>query len=131
MIVRTSMRRLRGVDVPQDKGPLKGKPRKESTRKRKAITQVREHPQGRAQIRRLHPDRAARPALMGRAAHAVESKAVELFFFFQSGSLHGKRLRPITCNCKEGRRGILHLPRHRTYSGAYGGGRCAKPQQQA
>jgi hypothetical protein len=32
--------------------------------------------QGRARIRRLHPDWAARPALMGRAAHAVESKAV-------------------------------------------------------
>jgi hypothetical protein len=33
--------------------------------------------QGRAQSRRLHPgDRAARPALMDRAAHAVESKAV-------------------------------------------------------
>jgi hypothetical protein len=34
--------------------------------------------QGRAHIRRLHPDWAARPALMSRAAHAVESKA---FFF--------------------------------------------------
>jgi hypothetical protein len=32
--------------------------------------------QGRAQIRRLHPDWAARPALMSRAAHAVESKAM-------------------------------------------------------
>ena len=32
--------------------------------------------QGRAHIRRLHPDWAARPALMSRAAHAVESKAV-------------------------------------------------------
>jgi hypothetical protein len=32
--------------------------------------------QGRAYIRRLHPDWAARPALMSRAAHAVESKAV-------------------------------------------------------
>jgi hypothetical protein len=32
--------------------------------------------QGRAHIRRLHPDWAARPALMRRAAHAVESKAV-------------------------------------------------------
>jgi hypothetical protein len=32
--------------------------------------------QGRAQSRCLHPDEAARPALMGRAAHAVESKAV-------------------------------------------------------
>jgi hypothetical protein len=33
--------------------------------------------QGRAHIRRLHPDEAARPALMRRAAHAaVESKAV-------------------------------------------------------
>jgi hypothetical protein len=32
--------------------------------------------QGRAQSRRLHPDWAARPALMSRAAHAVESKAV-------------------------------------------------------
>jgi hypothetical protein len=31
--------------------------------------------QGRAHSRRLHPDRAARPALMSRAAHAVESKA--------------------------------------------------------
>ena len=37
MSTRTSQR-LRGVDVPQDKGPLKGKPRKESTRKRKAST---------------------------------------------------------------------------------------------
>jgi hypothetical protein len=32
--------------------------------------------QGRAHIRRLHPGWAARPALMGRPAHAVESKAV-------------------------------------------------------
>ena len=32
--------------------------------------------QGRAQSRRLHPDWAARPALMSRAANAVESKAV-------------------------------------------------------
>jgi hypothetical protein len=32
--------------------------------------------QGRAHIRRLHPDWAARSALMRRAAHAVESKAV-------------------------------------------------------
>jgi hypothetical protein len=32
--------------------------------------------QGRAHIRRLHPDWAARSALMSRAAHAVESKAV-------------------------------------------------------
>ena len=32
--------------------------------------------QGRAHIRRLRPDWAARPALMSRAAHAVESKAV-------------------------------------------------------
>jgi hypothetical protein len=32
--------------------------------------------QGRAHLRRLHPDWAARPALMSRAAHAVESKAV-------------------------------------------------------
>jgi hypothetical protein len=32
--------------------------------------------QGHAHIRRLHPDWAARPALMRRAAHAVESKAV-------------------------------------------------------
>jgi hypothetical protein len=32
--------------------------------------------QGRAHIRRLHPDWAARPALMDRAAQAVESKAV-------------------------------------------------------
>jgi hypothetical protein len=32
--------------------------------------------QGRAHIRRLHPDWAARPALMRWAAHAVESKAV-------------------------------------------------------
>jgi hypothetical protein len=32
--------------------------------------------QGRAHIRRLHPDWAARQALMSRAAHAVESKAV-------------------------------------------------------
>ena len=32
--------------------------------------------QGRAHIRRLHPDWTARPALMSRAAHAVESKAV-------------------------------------------------------
>jgi hypothetical protein len=32
--------------------------------------------QGRAHIRRLHPDWAAPPALMSRAAHAVESKAV-------------------------------------------------------
>jgi hypothetical protein len=32
--------------------------------------------QGRAHIRRLHPDWAARPALMSRAAHAVGSKAV-------------------------------------------------------
>jgi hypothetical protein len=32
--------------------------------------------QGRAHSRRLHPERAARPALMSRAAHAVESKAV-------------------------------------------------------
>jgi hypothetical protein len=32
--------------------------------------------QGRAHIRRLHTDWAARPALMRRAAHAVESKAV-------------------------------------------------------
>jgi hypothetical protein len=31
---------------------------------------------GRAHIRRLRPDWAARPALMSRAAHAVESKAV-------------------------------------------------------
>jgi hypothetical protein len=37
MSTRTSQR-LRGVNVPQDKGPLKGKPRKESTRKRKAST---------------------------------------------------------------------------------------------
>jgi hypothetical protein len=34
---------------------------------------------GRAHIRRLHPDWAARPALMRRAAHAVESD-----FFFSS-----------------------------------------------
>jgi hypothetical protein len=34
--------------------------------------------QGRARIRRLRPDGAARPALMSRAAHAVESKAVVL-----------------------------------------------------
>jgi hypothetical protein len=32
--------------------------------------------QGRAHSRRLHPPGAARPALMSRAAHAVESKAV-------------------------------------------------------
>jgi hypothetical protein len=32
--------------------------------------------QGRAHSRRLHPAEAARPALMSRAAHAVESKAV-------------------------------------------------------
>jgi hypothetical protein len=32
--------------------------------------------QGRANSRRLRPDWAARPALMSRAAHAVESKAV-------------------------------------------------------
>jgi hypothetical protein len=32
--------------------------------------------QGRAHSRRLHPDWAARRALMSRAAHAVESKAV-------------------------------------------------------
>jgi hypothetical protein len=32
--------------------------------------------QGRAHSRRLHLDWAARPALTGRAAHAVESKAV-------------------------------------------------------
>jgi hypothetical protein len=32
--------------------------------------------QGRAHIRRLHPDWAARPALLSRAAHAVENKAV-------------------------------------------------------
>jgi hypothetical protein len=32
--------------------------------------------QGRAHIRRPHPGWAARPALMSRAAHAVESKAV-------------------------------------------------------
>jgi hypothetical protein len=32
--------------------------------------------QGRAQIRRLHPGEATRPALMSRAAYAVESKAV-------------------------------------------------------
>jgi hypothetical protein len=32
--------------------------------------------QGRAHIRRLRPDWAARPALMSLAAHAVESKAV-------------------------------------------------------
>jgi hypothetical protein len=32
--------------------------------------------QGRAHIRRPHPDWAVRPALMSRAAHAVESKAV-------------------------------------------------------
>jgi hypothetical protein len=32
--------------------------------------------EGRAQIRRLHPGEAARPALMRRAAHAVGSKAV-------------------------------------------------------
>jgi hypothetical protein len=32
--------------------------------------------QGRAHSRRLHPDEAARPSLMRRAAHAVESKAV-------------------------------------------------------
>jgi hypothetical protein len=32
--------------------------------------------QGRAHIRRLHPGWAVRPALMSRAAHAVESKAV-------------------------------------------------------
>jgi hypothetical protein len=32
--------------------------------------------QGRAHIRHLHPDEAARPALMSRAAHAAESKAV-------------------------------------------------------
>jgi hypothetical protein len=32
--------------------------------------------QGRAHIRRLHPDWGARPALMSRAAHAAESKAV-------------------------------------------------------
>jgi hypothetical protein len=37
----------------------------------KAYTQ-----QGRAHSRRLHLDWAARPALMGRAARAVESKAV-------------------------------------------------------
>jgi hypothetical protein len=33
-------------------------------------------PQGRAHSRRLHLDWATRPALMSRAAHAVESKAV-------------------------------------------------------
>jgi hypothetical protein len=40
--------------------------------------------QGRAHIRRLHPDWAARPALLSRAAHAVESKAVvhDAFFLF-------------------------------------------------
>jgi hypothetical protein len=32
--------------------------------------------QGRAHTRRLRPDWAARPALMRRAAHAVETKAV-------------------------------------------------------
>jgi hypothetical protein len=32
--------------------------------------------QWRAHIRRLHPDWAARPALMSRAAHAVKNKAV-------------------------------------------------------
>jgi hypothetical protein len=32
--------------------------------------------QGREHSRRIHPDWAARPALMRRAAHAVESKAV-------------------------------------------------------
>jgi hypothetical protein len=41
--------------------------------------------QGRAHIRRLHPDWAARPALMSRAAHAVESKAVELLFSSAAG----------------------------------------------
>jgi hypothetical protein len=37
MSTRTSQR-LRGVNVPQDKGPLKGKPRKATTRKCKAST---------------------------------------------------------------------------------------------
>ena len=37
MSIRKSPR-LRGLSVPQDKGPLKGKPRKETTRKRKART---------------------------------------------------------------------------------------------
>jgi hypothetical protein len=32
--------------------------------------------QGRAHSRRLHPPEAARPALMSRAAHVVESKAM-------------------------------------------------------
>jgi hypothetical protein len=45
--------------------------------------QVRAH-----SIRRLHPSEAARPALMSRAAHAVESKAVVLrVFFFWKGLL--------------------------------------------
>jgi hypothetical protein len=37
MSIRKSPRLL-GLSVPQDKGPLKGKPRKETTRKRKAFT---------------------------------------------------------------------------------------------
>jgi hypothetical protein len=49
--------------------------------------------QGRAHIRRLHPDWAARPALMSRAAHAVESKAVvrievASFFFAMRRSMY-------------------------------------------
>jgi hypothetical protein len=45
--------------------------------------------QGRAYSRRLHPDRAARPALMSRAAHAVESKAVVLLLLWR-GFMYSK-----------------------------------------
>jgi hypothetical protein len=61
--------------------------------------------QGRAHIRRLHPDWAARPALMSRAAHAVESK-VGMFYYCEALQRAALQLQGSISSGAPARRGV-------------------------
>ena len=76
MSIRKSPR-LRGLSVPQDKGPLKGKPRKETTRKRKARTPgAAASEQAEATPERVELDFTFKNAWMARVAQGFTKEEV-------------------------------------------------------
>jgi hypothetical protein len=75
MSIRKSPRLL-GVGVPQDKGPLAGKPRKETTRKRKARTPAAAANEQAATPERVELDFTFKSAWLARVARGFKREEV-------------------------------------------------------